>query len=786
MNRLKHKRRALWVIVAWMCGFVAASASVSYSANFDLSKMSIDTTTLDSTVYTLVSCDDCDYYTSEVGKPKLPCRYVLLSVPVNATNLSVSYTTTGSSTITLSNDVYPVPEPQLAGESIGDDWFPESDTLAVSTPAVYPEDYAWIASESYVNGENHVVAIGIVPAQYDSVSKKLLCRSTINITVSYELPDAPSYTTIARQSDDLRAEAWQSVKAMVVNPSSVEDNAELASDTFGEPEAADIDSLMLLQEDMSNNPFEYLIIADGAFTPALKRLVALKRQKGYAVKILTTASVLSLRNVLKGDQNYRNGTLVSTIDDDPGVIRAYLKKAYRYGGLKYLLLAGTSVPYRPRTLDAIYKFNFPTDWYYADLNTDWTLNANEFDYGAELAVGRILAKKNEQIHNYTNKLLRYELNPGDGNTSYLRKFLYCTEFTTDSMSRLISVMRPYYSFSTLFTALKGEDFPKGSDIVNEINRHQYGFMSFHNHGVPSSIEMCDNGFNHKYRLWAIDSVRVHDSNSRTDIDDNCGLDCIKNKNFPSIMIANSCETMPYDTIAGYGDIINMGESFTTGKDYGGPAYIGYTREIPGDHAEEIEYRFITHLPQYGYKIGTSFAFSRLYFQLEHDHYRKQTCKLSNLLGDPEFEMWTNLPASYSNVDIVREDDAITILGINKTDTVDSTIVAYCNVNTQGKIKFMHNVTLTNISPNSSIMLYQHNYLPYITPLLLQNETITGSQYVLASSVWAGNHVDGNRASGDFVVAEGADYEIEAKDDVVLDAGFSVQKGATFMVVPAEY
>jgi len=58
--------------------------------------------------------------------------------------------------------------------------------------------------------------------------------------------------------------------------------------------------------------------------------------------------------------------------------------------------------------------------------------------------------------------------------------------------------------------------------------------------------------------------------------------------------------------------------------------------------------------------------------------------------------------------------------------------------------------------------------------------------VLASSVCAGNHVDGNRTSGDFEIAEGADYEIEAKEDVELDAGFSVQKGATFMVVPAEY
>ena len=79
------------------------------------------------------------------------------------------------------------------------------------------------------------------------------------------------------------------------------------------------------------------------------------------------------------------------------------------------------------------------------------------------------------------------------------------------------------------------------------------------------------------------------------------------------------------------------------------------------------------------------------------------------------------------------------------------------------------------------MLYKHNYIPYIAPLVLQNTTLSNSQYVIATDVTAGRAVDSGRTAGDVTVANGTEYEIEATGKVLLERGFKVEKGAIFAV-----
>lgn len=96
------------------------------------------------------------------------------------------------------------------------------------------------------------------------------------------------------------------------------------------------------------------------------------------------------------------------------------------------------------------------------------------------------------------------------------------------------------------------------------------------------------------------------------------------------------------------------------------------------------------------------------------------------------------------------------------------------------------ITLNNISPNSTIMLNKHNYIPYIAPLVLQNTDLEQSQYVFATDVTAGHSVDSGRTSGDVTVKEGSEYEIEASGEVTLAGGFSVELGARFAVKRTSY
>ena len=84
------------------------------------------------------------------------------------------------------------------------------------------------------------------------------------------------------------------------------------------------------------------------------------------------------------------------------------------------------------------------------------------------------------------------------------------------------------------------------------------------------------------------------------------------------------------------------------------------------------------------------------------------------------------------------------------------------------------------------MLYRHDYIPYIAPLILQNTDLENPQYVLARKVRAGYNVDSGRTHGDVTVKSGADYEIEASDEVILGGGFNVERGASLSIFPSTY
>ena len=84
------------------------------------------------------------------------------------------------------------------------------------------------------------------------------------------------------------------------------------------------------------------------------------------------------------------------------------------------------------------------------------------------------------------------------------------------------------------------------------------------------------------------------------------------------------------------------------------------------------------------------------------------------------------------------------------------------------------------------MLYRHNCIPYIAPMVLQNVTLNKSQYVIASDFTAGTSVDNNRTSGDVIVKNGVNYEIEASGTVTLCDGFEVEQGASFSIIPSTF
>lgn len=819
MKKIRYIQLAVTLMVMLVPLALSAVNTIIHTVNYSSSGMTVDTDTLGGVAYTIVNYGEL-FNSGEPGKPSLPVDYLRFSVPYNATNFSVTATLSNNMTQYIDHLVYPCQPPRMMSDTT-----PVVITLPDSATyysnSFYPSQAAWVVDEGFLAGENHIVTVAVMPIAFKhktgmlSNNDQLRRSGTVRLTLRYDLSDSLAMYPIVRNDTALRNEGYRLTQSMVVNPTNVEAYApDINMDTMmvinpnsGDglnvlpPYGLDFDPIDTNTVQIQGESFPYLIVTIPELKHSLRRLAALKRQKGYGVKIVTMDDVMNNNSASQGDKIRRaDGSYHIAYDDDAGKLREFLRRYYYTYGTQYVLFAGKSIPYR---LKHFYKDTVPSDLYFSDLNADWS--ADTVDRAPELYVGRIMPRNDEHVNNYTDKLLRYELNPGNGNRNYLKKAFYTVGHDMGKANELIIVHQIAkhifkYSCSMQEDISGNSKFPSGVDIVNEINNTKYGYLSFHNHAYPSGLltyghrsdTTCPDDWPFRF-LWAIDSVRLtnNEINISGDIPSGNGLNNLTNKDFPCVSYSVGCTTMPFDTPSYFeSNTLNFGESFTLGKDYGGPAFLGNTRDGVIGYSAYLESTFIQQI-RTKHNIGKAEALSKSNFFGDHSIIidndtiidKSYLNCVHNLLGDPEFEIWTDSIYEFSNIQVTRSDDRITVSGINTNSAI---VACYSNDGKWRKTTPLARVSFTGISPNSTVMVYKHNYIPYIAPLLLQNVELTNSQYVIASDVIAGNAIDSNRTSGEVTVKDGIEYEIEASGTVMLQDGFKVEKGATFAVYPSCY
>lgn len=774
--------------------------SVSYTATYSNDNLTIGTDTLDGVVYSTVSYNDL-YNDGEPGMPSLPVDFLKFSVPYNATDFTVSVNTRMWHTQTLDHLVYPSQMPWLLdGTPAPPAMLP--DSAAYYSGNYYPSQMAWVADEGFLAGENHIVTVAVLPFRYTHTAStnQLSMVRRCGITLRYRLSDSLAMQPIVRNDSLLREEGYNLVQTMVVNPNSVKSYAPTLNtsliDSIGymhgiggdvingggyaggdgpgpvNPSLPDpgvdttgiSDELHLMETGVR---FPYLIVTTSELKHAVRRIAALKRQKGYNVKVVTMDEVLSSQLSGFGDVVGEGHNARLTYTDEAGKLRQFIRNYYKYFGTKYVLLAG-DVPYR-----IIDGKDFPmlTDLYFSDLSAGWQ-DKTATDRYPELYVGRIVANHMgsnhvEQINNYTEKLFRYELNPGKGDFSYLRNALFAQgrEYRR-YLNEVEDNLSQIYPNQALFHEryINNSLHPNGKDIIDTINSNPIGFLSIFNHADTTRTRIYgkdDNGY----------MSFIHATGPISNGD---GLNCLKNKYYPFIYYSPACVTMPFDNK----NKLLFGESFITGKDYGGPVYMGYTRSVYSVDAKNLTEAFSRRVKDGCVKLGIAFSMAKGDVVCDSLF----THLIQSYFGDPELELWTNYPQSLSGINITRIGNSITISRI----PTDSTLVGYLSNDNSYKIKLVTNsdTTINDASSNGSIMVYKHNFIPYFPPLKLQNYNIEKSQYIIASDMTAGFSIDNKRDWGEVIVKSGSEYEIEASGTVRLEDGFKVEKGATFAVYPS--
>ena len=750
---------------------LAFAGTIIHTVNYDIGNMTTGSDTLGGVTYTTVHYDGL-FNSGTPGMPSLPVDYIRFSVPWDATNFSVNAQLQDNVITDVDYLVYPLQQysatPTLT--------LPDNETYYSNT--YYPAQNAWIVDEGILAGENRIVTVAVMPVSYchsgmgQSATDKLRTSQTIGLTLSYDLGNNPVLYPVNRRDSTLRNKDYERVRNLVVNPDDVRSNSlsfssgnrQLLTGYYPEfPEDVD-------------NPLTYLIVATPESLKPMRRLAALRRQKGMNVKIVTVSEAVNDPLAGQGDLVDLQDSPCLLFIDDAGKLRQYLRMHYYYGGTEHVLLAGTGVPYRDKNGAA-------ADLYFSGLSDDW---ATHMDIYGDLNVGRLLGTQAEQFDNYTDKLLRYELNPGNGDYSYLKKALVTEGACYPGDSRY-ACLSPAFTTITHICPFPGEVEVYGSDVIDSISTNHYGLMTSFNAAFPTGINLySDNEDLESHYIWAIDSVKV--APGVTDNETGNGLNLMDNKEYPMVYLSFFGQTIPYSNPCGFGSCTNYGESFTMGKDYGGPAYLGLTKNNSfSDMSTVLAWNLQTKLTGQQTIIGQALVDAKSEMpspNYDNDYKSEDVLANSNLLGDPVLDLWTDLPQTCSGITVSRTDNSITVSGLPSGNIT----VAYCsNDSTIGsKTTSASSLTLNDVSPNSTVMVYRHNFIPFIAPLVLQNTDLENSQYVIAEDVRMGYNVDSGRTVGNVTVKNGADYEIEAAGDVVIPSGFEVELGASFSVYKSTY
>ncbi len=790
MKKRVYMKLVAMLLTALTTPVLTVAETITYTATYDYSNLTIGTDTLGGETYAVIHYGDL-FNNGKPGAPSLPVDYINFSVPYNATNFRVSTTTSAAGTNDIGLEPYPC---QITVPTNGNSVYTITlpDTSIYDSGEYYPAltQNAWIEDEGFIASENHIVTVAVMPISYRFRSGHELLRksSQVFITLQYDLVNPLQDHPIIRRDTALRSESYRYTQSLVVNPGSVINNA--PSMTLQNP---------MLSSNASSYP--YIIITTPELKHSLRRVAALKRQKGYNVKIATIDEIMVDEDAQCGDVIHVNELMIddTTFTDSAGVMRQYLRNAHHNNNAQYVFLVGDSIPVR--SVDYIDRennktyYDIPSDMYFSELDGDWSTDGygQRIERVCELSVGRIMAKSETDVSNYTDKLFRFELQPYSGETDYRHRALFSTcralshDNSTKNFYRFI-----FYDQHNINETSDGK-YPSGAIIVDTINEKHFGLISFMNYATPYGV--ITSGFSECSPsdsincLWAIDSIRVSDKNIYPASCNHSGLNNMNNKMYPSIGYSTGNSTFLIDHKYHNTFIENdFANSFVLGKDYGGPAFIGHTRDVNINEASNLEYSFARQIPDCITNIGDAFTLAKI-INIQNTY----TCITNNLCGDPEFSLGVYAYVIDNNsptFHVYRYDNSVQI-NSSGYETISYTdnggLVSKHSLNDSGI------TVINNLSPNGCIMAFRDydavgpsKAFPYIAPLVLQNTTIYNSQYVIANDVTAGNSIESSRTSGNVIVSTGVEYEIEASGTVTLEDGFEVEEGATFAVYPACY
>jgi len=596
--------------------------------------------------------DAADIFIEDPGSPALPILLKSYLIPVDADNVTLNIQNISKQKIEGQYTVYPAQPPVPVGSN--ESRFIDPNAKIYDSKNPYPDKKAEIISDNFYMGYR-ILTIRLYPVEYIPQTKELyLCN--LNFSIDYSMPvegGANSNQFVTQTQSLYRYEMnKKAVKFQVENPEAV-DNYDTKVQRVKQGKTVIYDfsassnekggtlrsqSVSVFDEQMP----DYIIITCDSLKSAFQPLADWKTKKGVFTIIETTEDI---------NANFSGSDLQEKI-------RNYLIDAKRkWGYCLYVLLGGdiNIIPARlvQGTNDLL---SYPSDRYYYTSDT-WTINkGNVFNnYFPSLSIinilGRIPVSNAKEVAVYTNKVIGYEKASGLGDLSYLKNNLYADAYLgIDTLGCLlgfcISNIKQYANEyvpsyinnkyicdnanctgdSLKYLSQINPHICPGGDV--EQNRDNFlsclntglGIGKFHfiyhmDHGNPFSI-----------------STSSYDKGQNISRED---MDNLSNGPSWQIFMSGACHSanFQYDCFA---------KHYLMNPNGGGISYIGNTDIGWSSEYMQLQYLldalYVTTSHPINlrrYDIGS--AFQNIIKKAYSTDWRL------HLLGDPEMQVWTNVP-----------------------------------------------------------------------------------------------------------------------------------------------
>jgi hypothetical protein len=731
--------------------------------------------------YLNISVDGLSINTETEGNPELPSKIIQILVPYDKEIDTVFIAKPKIETITLEKKIIPFQGKISTGKMVSKDFISPVNSI-YDSESFYPEKQVKILNVDYFDYTNQIASIEVIPFQYNANKNILLFYSSFDIRIKYKNKKTinnKNQSELKRQRTEENQNFYDSILASFIsNPHKIKVYSQNNNAT-----TSNLRSATAISKELS---YEYVVVTSSALAPAFERFISWKKRKGINIGIVTMEYI----------RNNYSGDLISGIYDDAGKLRQFLYDSYK-NNLRYALLGGdkNNVPIRLGATvnnSTLITDLAPTDLYFADFNGNWNVDKDQLygepkddlpDYSAEIYVGRILCSSFQDIENWTDKLIAYESNPGFGNFDYLKKAFYTQADQMQDNNSAATIKNAFSMFTTntifqeIFNGIPNShspglpQFPTGGDVINEFNKN-YGLVSFLAHGSPCNVSVANQGYNDdpKYRIFT--SRDIHPEY----LDDGGAIAKMTNNGYPNINYSISCTTMPFDDAAPWHEgHINLGKYYTSMFKSGNVAYLGNTRDGWVIGSCTLFQYFGNKITSGNYKIGIAEALSLSIapdLNLRYAH---------NLVGDPEMEMWTDIPAFFPVSPVTENGNNITV----NTGGVSGAKICVMSASDNGASYYqvadnVSSYTFSNVIKPYLVTISKHNYIPYLNDRYIQNIVYSsGNVNISGQNIYLGDSVTNNQTSGLVTVQGNANVKVDATKEIVLQKGFEVKLGASF-------